>query len=243
MKRGRIGKEEINTPKPDKKRRKMEDKTNALTEGKSKVMKKKTHLKRFPKGMRTRESRIKSESMEKPESQFGRYSNSSCYVPIDNIVSGDILKHKDDFMIVPINCVSTTAPTELTRRIFEKYSEVDPYAKRLSDQKKSGSKFNPRGTPGTVVYHDRLGLILVYTQRYSGDGKGKSSDTQEMRFNWFMKCISQITKRFEGEGRKVKFAIQSKFNYGDNAISDSWYSRYNYWFWNNTPNVEFMMYT
>jgi len=102
-------------------------------------------------------------------------------------VKGDLLEHKQDYLIHQNNCVATKYHG-LSEQVFKKYPKANLYEKRRKIQQKSGNKFDGRGVPGTIEVHD-CGVINLIAQYYTGTARFPPKDTPEKRFKCFKKCL------------------------------------------------------
>lgn len=78
------------------------------------------------------------------------------------IIQGDLLKHKEDFLVHQTNCVATKSHG-LSEQVFKKYPDANLYEKRRQNQI-GKSKYYGRGTPGTIDVNENCGVINLLAQ-------------------------------------------------------------------------------
>jgi len=119
------------------------------------------------------------------------------------IIEGDLLEHKQDYLIHQTNCIAIKYHG-LSEQVFKKYPEANLYEKRRKIQKKGGNKFVGRGVPGTIQVHD-CGVINLIGQYYTGTARFPPKDTPEKRFKWFKRCLKRLSIHFKDKETSIAF--------------------------------------
>ncbi len=130
-----------------------------------------------------------------------------------NVVDGDLLEAKDDFIAHQCNCISTNAKT-LAELIFNKYDYANSYKKRIRNNK------DTYHVPGTIeIFGDDNNryIINMYAQYYPSLGKF-NNDNNVKRFGWFKECLNKISNIDDIQNK----TIGMPFNIGCGAAGGDW---------------------
>ena len=104
-----------------------------------------------------------------------------------NIIEGDLLESKEQYICHACNCVSYGA-AGLAYALFNKF----PYS-NIYHERKCVSE------PGTISVHgdgeENRYIINMFSQYFPGkSNKFNQKDTDKIRKNYFMSCLEQISK-------------------------------------------------
>lgn len=148
-----------------------------------------------------------------------------------NIINGDLLEAKEQYIAHQCNCVSAGRAAGLASLLFYKYPYSDVYKTRKN-----------HSVPGTISIHgDGLSqryVINMYAQYYPGKFRNEfSNDSNQMRQQYFKKCLEDIANIENLQ------SIAMPFNIGCGLAGGKWedYSQILTDFINSTP-IELVLY-
>jgi O-acetyl-ADP-ribose deacetylase (regulator of RNase III) len=119
------------------------------------------------------------------------------------IVEGDILQSKEQYIVQQCNCISVKAHG-LSKTISVRFPHADSYARRIPMGSKNLATVESRSDPGSIVVCGN-GLDERYVINAFGQyGMGKPYtlnnvgrqwiDGSEDRFKWFKSCLESISR-------------------------------------------------